>query len=276
MKQENPIRVVVVGALGRAGRATVGILCEEPGLQVVGVVDALFLENEYPLPYGKGRIPASTNLGHTLDTCSPDVLIDFTNPSAAMLAVRAAAKRGIHVVIGTTGLSSRQLRQVDRLAKSGGIGVLTGSLSFAVVLAAHLASIAAKYFDYAEILDLGKFEKLDAPSGAALDIAKAMAKTRGKPFKRQPGQGEIPACRGGQYEGVTIHSLRLSDCYIHEQVIFSTSAGTLFSIGLELTSEQYLKPGIVIAVKEAPKQKGLVYGLDEIFLGLQKRNKERL
>ena len=54
-------------------------------------------------------------------------------------------------------------------------------------------------------------------------------------------------------------------------MIFGTSAGTLFDIGFELTSEQYLKPGIVIAVKEAPKQKGLVYGLDELFLGLKKR-----
>lgn len=270
MRQEKPIKVVVTGALGRAGKATVGILCEEPGLHVVGVVDALCLEKEYSLPYRKGQIPASTDLAHILDICHPDVLVDFTNPSATMSAVRAAAKRGIHVVIGTTGLSNRQLGQINRLARNAGIGVLTGTLSFGVTLAAHLASIAAKYFDHAEILDLGKFGKLDAPSGAALDIAKAMAKTRGKPFTCQQGQTDTSACRGGQYEGVRIHSLRLADCYIHEQVILGSSAGTLFSIGLELTSEQYLKPGIVIAVKDAPKHKGLVYGLDDLFLGTRK------
>jgi 4-hydroxy-tetrahydrodipicolinate reductase len=270
-----PIKVVVTGALGRAGKATVGILCGEPGIDVVGVVDALFFENELPLPHGKGRIPASTNLEHILDRCQPDVLVDFTNPSATMLAVRASAKRGIHVVIGTTGLSNNQLNQIHRIAKPAGIGVLTGSLSFGVALAAHLASIAAKYFDCAEILDLGKFEKLDAPSGAALDIAKAMAKVRGKPFNLPQGQKESPACRGGQYDGVTVHSVRLSDCYIHEQVIFGTSAGTLLSIGLELTSAEYLKPGIVIAVKEAPKHKGLVYGLDDFFLGFKKEKQRR-
>ena len=271
MKQKKPLNIVVTGALGRAGKAVVDILSKEPGIRVVGAADALFVEREMSLPHGKGRVPASRNLEEILDACKPDVLVDFTNPSATLVALRAAAKRGIHVVIGTTGLTKTQLNQIDRLAKSAGIGVLTGTFSFAVALAAHLASIAAGYFDYAEIIDLGKFEKLDAPSGAALDIAAAMAKARGKPFNRQPGQADAPACRGGEYDGVTIHSLRLSDCYIHEQVILGTSAGTLFSIGLELTSEQYLKPGIVIAVKEAPRQRGLLYGLDDLFLGLKKK-----
>jgi len=271
MKKENKIKVVVTGALGKAGQATVGILCEDPGLKVVGVVDALFLENELSLPRGMGRIPASTNLEYILDTCKPNVLVDFTNPSITLSVVRSAARRTIHVVIGTTGLTDNQLKQIDRMARSAGIGVLTGSLSFGVALACHLASITARYFDYAEIIDLGKYEKLDAPSGAALDIAKAMAKARGEPFKLPQDQKNMPLCRGGKYDGVTIHSLRLSDCYIHEQVIFGTSAGTLLTIGLELTSAEYLKPGIAIAVKEAPKQRGLVYGLNDLFFGFKKR-----
>jgi 4-hydroxy-tetrahydrodipicolinate reductase len=271
MKQQKPIKVVVTGALGRAGRATVEIFCGEPGIEIVGVVDMRFSEKEFVLPRGKGPVPASTTLEDILAACRPDVLVDFTEPEASVAAVALASKRKIHVVIGTTGLSSAQLKKIDRLARSGGIGVLTGSLSFGVVLAAHLAGIAAKYFDHAEIVDLGKFEKLDAPSGAALDIARAMTEARGRPFRLPPAQKERQACRGGEYEGVTIHSLRLADCYLHEEVTFATSAGTLIRIGLELTSAEYLRPGIVIAVKEAPKQRGLVYGLDELFLGLRKK-----
>jgi len=274
-QQGKPVKVVLTGALGRAGMATLEIFCEEPGIEVVGVVDVRFWEKEFILPKGKDRVPSSTTFEGILASCQPDVLIDFTAPEATLAAVALAAKRGIHVVIGTTGLSNEQLKKIDRLARSGGIGVLTGSLSFGVALAGHLASIAAKYFDYAEIVDLGKFEKLDAPSGAALDIAKAMAKTRRAPFKLPQGQKERPVCRGGQYDGVTVHSLRLSDCYIHEQIIFGTSAGTLLTIGLELTSAEYLKPGIVIAVKEAPKHRGLVYGLDDLFLGFKKEKQRR-
>jgi len=270
-RQGRPVKVVLTGALGRAGKATLEIFCGEPGIEVVGVVDVRFLENEFFLPKGKGRVPSSTTFEGILAACQPDVLIDFTTPEATLTAVGLAAKRGIHVVIGTTGLSNEQLKKIDRLARSGGIGILTGSLSFGVVLAAHLAAIAAKYFDQAEIVDLGKWEKLDAPSGAALDIARAMTKARGKPFELPPGQKERPDCRGGEHEGVTIHSLRLSDCYLHEEVTFGTPGGTLLRIGLELTSAEYLRPGIVIAVKEAPKHRGLVYGLDDLFLGIRKR-----
>jgi 4-hydroxy-tetrahydrodipicolinate reductase len=265
-----PISVVIYGALGRAGRATIDILGKEPDITVTGIVDTRVSEEYYLLPEGRGKIPCSTDLDFILDTCKPHVLVDFTEPLATMSAVAAATKRHVNVVIGTTGLTDDQLGEIDRLARDAGVGALTGTLSFGVTLAAHLSSIAAKYFDHAEIIDLGKLEKLDAPSGAALDIAKAMTKARGKPFELPQPQAEMPACRGGQYEGVTIHSLRLSDCYIHEKVIFGKPEGTLLTIGLELTSADYLQPGIVIAVREAVKHKGLVYGLDNLFLGFKK------
>ncbi|UCD54139.1 MAG: 4-hydroxy-tetrahydrodipicolinate reductase [Dehalococcoidia bacterium] len=266
------IKVVVQGALGRAGRAAVEILCREPGIDVVGVVDMLVSEKYLHLPDGSGKVPSSSNLDYILTTCQPDVLVDFTEPSATMSAVHTATKRKVNLVIGTTGLTSDQISEIDHLARAAGVGALMGTLSFGVVLVAHLASIAAKYFDYAEIVDLAKLEKLDAPSGASLDIAKAMTRARGKPFELPQGQEKAPASRGGQYEGVTIHSLRLSDAYIHQQVILGTRAGTMVTIGLELTSSEYLRPGIVIAVKEAVKQKGLVYGLDDVFLGVQMGN----
>lgn len=265
-----PIKVVVHGALGRAGQAAVEILCGEPGIDVVGVVDVRVSEGYQPLPNGSGKVPSSSDLDSILTTCSPDVLVDFTEPAATMSAVRAATKRGVNLVIGTTGLTGDQMSEIDNLTRTAGVGALTGSLSFGVVLLTHLASIAAKYFDYAEIVDLAKLEKLDAPSGASIDVARAMTRARGRPFELPPGQTQAPACRGGQYEGVTIHSLRLSDCYIHQQVILGTRAGTMLTIGMELTSSEYLRPGIVIAVKEAAKHKGLVYGLDDLFLGFQR------
>ena len=264
-----PIKVVVHGALGRAGRAAIDILGKEPGIEVVGAVDIQVSEKHLLLPDGQGKVPSSSDLEDILNTCKPDVLVDFTEPVATMSAVRVATKRKVNLVIGTTGLTGDQMSEIDRLSRDAGVGVLVGTLSFGVVLVAHLASIAAKYFDYAEIVDLAKLEKLDAPSGASIDIAKAMTKARGKPFELPPEQATVPASRGGQYEGVTIHSLRLSDAYIHQRVILGARAGTMVTIGLELTSSEYLRPGIVIAVKEAVKHKGLVYGLDDLFLGLQ-------
>ena len=103
------IKVVVHGALGRAGQAAVDILCREPGIDVVGVVDVRVSEAYKPLPNGSGKVPASSDLDAILTTCSPDVLVDFTEPAATMSAVRAATKRGVNLVIGTTGLTDDQM-----------------------------------------------------------------------------------------------------------------------------------------------------------------------
>lgn len=263
------LKVVICGALGRAGKASIDILCREADIDVVGVVDILFEQDRHPLPGGKGSVPATRDLEPMLANCQPDVLVDFTEPSAVMSALYAAADKGIHMVMGTTGLSDSQLTEIDRVAKTSGIGVLTGTLSLAVALAAHLASLAAAYFDHAEIVDLGKLGKKDAPSGAAIDIAKAMVEARGRPFEFSENSAELPGSRGWQFGGVPIHSLRLSDCYIHETIYFGKRAGTLLTIGLELTSAEYLDPGITIAVRESVKHKGLVYGLDELFLSVK-------
>ena len=265
-KNNRPLKVVVCGVLGRAGRTTVDILCREPGIEIVGVVDVRITEKNFSLPDGSCQVPSSSNLGQILNTCKPEVLVDFTVPLATVAAVELASKRGIHIVVGTTGLTDDQLNKIDQLARDAGVGVLTGTLSFGVALVSRLAALASIYFEHAEIVDLGKMKKVDAPSQAALDFAQAMRKARGKPFKLPPVDADVSASRGGQYHGVTIHSMRLSDCYLHQKVIFGAPKGTLVNIGIELTSEAYLYPGIVVAVEQAGKHKGLVYGFDDILL----------
>ena len=265
-ESDRPIKVVVCGALGRAGKTTIDILCREPGIEIVGVVDVLISEKNFALPDGSGQVRSSSNLEQVLSTCKPNVLVDFTEPLATMGAVELASKNGIHIVIGTTGLTDNQLNKINQLTQTAGVGALTGTLSFGIALVSRLAALASRYFEYAEIVDLGKMKKLDAPSQAALDFAQAMLKARGKPFKLPPVQTDVSASRGGQYHGVTIHSLRLSDCYLHEQIILGAPEGTMVTIGVELTSEAYLYPGIVVAIQEAGKHKGLVYGLDDILL----------
>ena len=265
-KINRPLKVVVCGALGRAGSTTVDILCREPGIEIVGVVDVLMTEKNFSLPDGSCQVPSSSNLEQVLNTCKPEVLVDFTVPLATVAAVDLASKMGIHIVVGTTGLTDDQLNKIDQLAKDAGVGVLTGTLSFGVALVSRLAALASKYFEHAEIVDLGKMKKVDAPSQAALDFAQAMLKARGKPFKLPPVDADVSASRGGQYHGVTIHSMRLSDCYLHQKIIFGAPEGTLVNVGIELTSEAYLYPGIVVAVEQAGKHKGLVYGFDDILL----------
>ncbi len=262
------IRVAVHGASGRMGQTVVDALCREPDMQIVGAVDIKAVEDNLPLPDGSGTVPFSSNLDYILTACQPEVLVDFTTAQATMPAVCTTTEHGINLVIGTTGLTTDDVKEIDRLAQAHRVGVVVASnFALGAVLMMHLAKIAAKYFDFAEIIELHHHLKADSPSGTALSTAKAMAQARGKPFSTLP-QGKTSASRGEQVEGVTIHSVRLPGLMAHQEVLLG-GAGQTLSIRHDTISGECYMPGVMLAIREVVKHKGLIYGLDTL-LGLEK------
>jgi len=260
-----PIRVVVRGALGRMGQVMIDALCREPEIQLVGAVELQVSEDNLPLPDSSGTIPLSSDLDYILTSCQADVLLDFTTARAVMPAVRAATNRGVNLVIGTTGLTADELGEIDRLAITHQVGVIVApNFALGAVLMIHLSKIAAKYLDYAEIIELHHHLKADSPSGTALSTAKAMAKAKGKPFQRPPEQGKTSDSRGGQVEGIAIHSVRLPGLLAHQEVLLGGPGQTL-SIRHDTINRECYVPGIIIAIKEVVKRKGLTYGLDTLL-----------
>lgn len=262
-----PIRVAVNGASGKMGREVVNAVYRESGMLVVGAVELQVSGDSLPLPDNSGTVPFSSDLEYILDNCRPDVLVDFTVAKATLPAVRIAAKQGANLVIGTTGLADDELSEIDRLAKANHIGaVVAPNFALGAVLMIHLAKIAARYFDYAEIIELHHHLKADAPSGTALSTARAMAAARGENFCQPPEREDASASRGKQVEGVSIHSVRLPGLLAHQRVILGCPGQTL-SIQHDTISRECYMPGVLLAIKEVVKRKGLVYGLDAI-LGL--------
>ena len=109
-------------------------------------------------------------------------------------------------------------------------------------------------------------KKADAPSGTALNTAREMAKSRGKPFLLPVIKGERPESRGQQAEGITLHSVRLPGLLAHQEVLFGGPGQTL-SIRHDTISRECFMPGVLMAIKEVVRRKGLIYGLDSL-LGL--------
>ena len=262
-----PIRVVVQGALGKMGREVINALCRESEMQVVGAVELKATEDYLPLPDGSGTVPFSSNLDYILTSCQPDVLVDFTTARATMPAVHIATKQGVNVVIGTTGLTSKDVSEIERLATAHKVGIVVApNFALGAVLMTHLAKIAAKHLDYAEIIELHHDQKIDAPSGTALSTAKAMAAARDKPFSRPAKQSKPLPSRGEEVEGITIHSVRLPGLLAHQEVLLGGPGQTL-SIRHDTISRECFIPGVILAIKKVVKHKGLIYGLDTL-LGL--------
>ena len=264
-----PIKVVVYGALGKMGQTLVDALCHEPDMQLVGAVDIKAVEKKLPLPDGSGTVPLSRDLSEIISTTSPEVVADFSVAAAVMPAVRLSAEQGVNLVIGTSGLTAHDIKEIDRLAKAKGVGVaVIPNFALGAVLMMHLAKIAGKYFDFAEIIELHHHLKADAPSGTAIATAQAMAKAKGKPFSTPPGKSS--AGRGEQVEGVSIHSVRLPGLLAHQEVIMG-GAGQTLKIRHDTIGRECYMPGVMLAIRAVVKHKGLVYGL-ETLLGLEKES----
>jgi 4-hydroxy-tetrahydrodipicolinate reductase len=261
----NEINVIVHGALGKVGRQVLPAVAGEPGLKLAGAVDILATQPQI-LVDGPVQVPLYADLAAALEAKHPHVMVDFTVAEAAIAAARTAIDYGVNLVIGTTGLSENDIKEIDSLAKKNNVGVLIApNFALGAVLLMHLASIASKYFEHAEIIELHHNEKADAPSGTALTTAEWMLKARGKPFVYAPTNKEkLSGSRGGNMDGIGIHSVRLPGFVASQEVIFGGQGQTL-SLRHDTTGRECFMPGVILAIKEVIKFQGLVYGLDKLL-----------
>lgn len=260
------IKVIVCGALGRTGRVVLNGLAREPELDLAGGVAPHAAEEYLDLPDGGGLIPLARDTETLLKRVRPRVVVDFTRAEAAMANARLAFRYGASPVIGTSGLSERDVDELRRLADSSGLGaVLAPNFAIGAALAMHFARLAARYFPAAEIIELHHDGKLDAPSGSALATAQAMREAKGADFKDTPTEEfTLAGVRGGETGGIRIHSVRLPGLVAHQEIIFG-GPGQILTIRHDSTSRESFVPGVVLACKAVVQRQGLIYGLDKLM-----------
>ncbi|MEX2237784.1 MAG: 4-hydroxy-tetrahydrodipicolinate reductase [Dehalococcoidia bacterium] len=255
------IRVAISGS-GKMGRQVCAAVREQPDMEPVGFIDALATPGECE---GLTLLHEPQDL---FDLRKPDVVVDFTNAEFAPKLTEAAIRCGVRPVIGTSGLTPEFVEDLQgRCAAVGLGGVVASNFALGAVLMIHMASIAARFYDSAEIIELHHDQKVDAPSGTALTTARLMKEARGEDFARNvPERENLGATRAASEGGVTIHSVRLPGLVAHHEVLFG-GQGELLSIRHDSTSRDSFMPGVMLAVRESMKLDHLVVGLDGL-LGL--------
>lgn len=173
-------RVAIVGASGRMGRvlleathqdpqAEIGAVVDRPGSSMIGV-DAGELAS-----LGQIGVRVDDSLTRVVDQF--DVLIDFTRPEATMLHLEICRAAGKCMIIGTTGFTDDQKKQIGHVAKQIGI-VFAPNMSVGVNLSFKLLDIAARVLGDnvdVEIIEAHHRHKVDAPSGTALRMGEVVA-----------------------------------------------------------------------------------------------------
>ena len=263
-----PITVLVHGVMGKMGQEVLAALCRETDMEPVAGVDRAAGKEQLPLPDGSGHIPVSPDLASILDAHRPQVLVDFSNAEASLAACRIAAARGVNLVVGTTGHTADSIGEMDALAREHGVGAfLAPNFAIGAVLLMHLVKGLGRYFDYVDIVEAHHEAKIDSPSGTALALARNLREGRDGSFIRPaPEKEPVEGTRGGDVDGVSIHSMRMPGRMAHHEVLLGTQGQTL-SLRHDTINRECYMPGVTLAIREVVKTKGLIVGLDKL-LGL--------
>ncbi len=195
-----------------------------------------------------------------------DVAVDFTGPDAVLDNLLWCAGRGIHAVVGTTGLGDAELDQLRRAFTSSNC-LVAPNFAIGALLMMAFAKQAAPWFDSVEIVELHHDRKLDAPSGTAMLTAQRIAEGSDQ-WGADPTRTEVlPGARGGVGPAdIRVHSVRLRGLVAHQEVLLGAEGQTL-TIRHDSYDRTSFMPGVVLAVKQVAEHPGVMVGLDAL-LGL--------
>jgi 4-hydroxy-tetrahydrodipicolinate reductase len=215
-------KIVIIGALGRMGRAIasvaaarndidVVVACEREGHPAIGQPYSNFTGIEK----FKNPINAPLADAQAAKLGKDTILIDFTSAAATMVNLEICVKAGVPMVIGSTGITPDQLVKIHAAAKAIPI-VLSTNYSVGMNLLWKALEVVAEVTgdDYdVEIVEAHHHFKKDSPSGTAMTTAEVLAKALGRTredfiYGREGLVGErktreigIHAVRGGDIVG---------------------------------------------------------------------------
>lgn len=193
------------GCNGRMGRVVTGLAVEDAAIEIVAGIDTYTgVANDYPV-------------FASIEECDveADVVIDFSNASAADALLDYCAAKKLPVVLCSTGLSEAQLAKVEECAKETAV-LKSANMSMGINLLLKMLKDAVNVLSPAgydvEIVEKHHNQKLDAPSGTAIALADSMNEAAGGTFeyvydrsqrrqKRDKKELGISAVRGGTIVG---------------------------------------------------------------------------
>ena len=178
------VRVAVMGASGRMGKALIAAVLEADGATLSGAIersDSTTLGQDASALIGHDPVGIALSDDPLPVFAASDAVLDFTAPAATLHYAELAAQARIVHVIGTTGLGADDEVKLDAAARHAAI-IKSGNMSLGVNLLAVLVEQAARSlsadFDI-EVLEMHHKAKVDAPSGTALLLGEAAAEGRG-------------------------------------------------------------------------------------------------
>tara|TARA_Y100000817_G_C16823076_1_gene529851 strand:+ start:80 stop:850 length:771 start_codon:yes stop_codon:yes gene_type:complete len=251
------IRVGVIGAAGRMGATVCQAVLNDPSTSLELAID----ENAIGDTVDNCEIEIQGDLSNIEDV---NVVVDFTVADASRETLPFLAARGIHAVVGTSGLDVKDIQNLRQCFTQSNC-IIVPNFSISAVLMMRLAEIAAPHFDTIEIIEYHHNEKIDAPSGTAIATAEKLQAAandlRGDPTSDMVLEG----ARGAKGETqIPIHSVRMEGMLAHQEVLLGTLGQTL-TIRQDSSDRSSFMPGVIMAIKGIGRLEGVNVGLETLM-----------
>ena len=273
------IPVLVSGALGRMGREVVNSVLNSPDCELVAAIDTNESNNgeniSQLLNLKSSDVFVSNDLEGSLCSISQNyrnedvnpVLVDFTHPESVFENTRSSIAYGVSPIVGTTGLTPSQINDLSIFAQKASVGcAIVPNFSVGMVLLQQAASVAAKFYDNIELIEMHHNQKADSPSGTCIKTAEMIEEYPKKYNESIVNQSEsLKGVRGGlRGSGLNIHSIRLPGLLAH-QVVIMGSPGETYTIRHDTIDRKAYMPGVLQAIQKIGNFNSLVYGLEKLI-----------
>ena len=265
-------KILIIGAGGRMGRRIAALAIESELFDVVGAVEfpgSDFIGRDIGELAGVGKfgLDITDNLDHISTDDWPEVAIDFSLPEGTMHWVPVCRKKGIAMVIGTTGLTESQQAEIVDASSEAPI-VFAGNYSMGINLLTKLITQAAKILGEDYDVDVSETHhrfKKDAPSGTAIMLAKAACEGLGRDYGEvvTHGRGGHQPRKPGE---IGMHALRLGDTVGEHSVYFANLGETITFSHSAHTRDTFVRGALRAVTWVVGKKPGL-YNMCDV-LGL--------
>jgi 4-hydroxy-tetrahydrodipicolinate reductase len=249
------MRIAIAGSAGRMGRTLIEAVQNAEDMQL-----AAALEQPGSPFLGKDAgelVGAPCGIAITADfdaaLASADCLIDFTRPAGTLAHLAACHKRGVSMVIGTTGLEAEQKLLIQDASHSIPI-VFAPNMGVGVNLVFKLLDVAARVLSQGydiEVIEAHHRHKVDAPSGTALRMGEVVAEALGRNLgqcaiygregvtgERDPSTIGFATVRGGDIVGD--HTVLFAGTGERVEITHKASSRMSFALGA-LRAARFLK-----------------------------------
>ena len=241
------VRIAVTGANGKMGRVICGLVEQRDDCKVIAGIDInTAQEHDFSVVKSPFDLPEK-----------PDVIIDFSHPSALDDLLSYCTMNGVPVVVATTGYTEEQIAKIKKTSEQIPV-FFTFNMSLGINLLVELGKRAVNVlggqFDI-EIVEKHHNLKKDAPSGTAIMIAEALNNELGNKYHYVYDRHSVRKPREATEIG--IHSIRGGTIVGEHDIIFAGHDEVITLSHSAASKEVFANGSINAAIFLSQKENGL-------------------